>query len=722
MNAAQSLMRALARLVLAAGIALSLWAAPAAAQTETIDWGGAGLGNLTAAPTDFTVAGSDGTTVRVTYSAQINGGTFVPSYGGFLSYYNQQIGSAFQPLLLNFDNSSYDPNDKVTTIFNLSEPVKNLQFTLTDIDSGTFRDAMEVQYDNGDGVWRNAATTASFWSANSAVQRTSDTIVNGWTGIASSDTTATNGDLRFNFGTTSVKRIRIIYFSYTGTGDPSGQFTGISDFSYTRPAADLSLAKIAVNATPAAGSSATFRLTLSNSAQSSRTATGVVVRDSLPAGFVYTGHTGTGTFDPSTGDWTVASIAPGASVTLDITGTVNATAGAQLTNTAEVRTSSTYDPDSTPNNGSTIEDDYAAATMSVSGARTAGTQPQLVCTNGQVVFDWDLIAWPAGSTSQTYPLANLGNIAFNMANPGTWLNNATVGGQSPTRQNVVHGGTNQNSLLQLVDMANTTDVVTTTVTLPARMQGAQFRIFDIDYAAGQFADRIVVEGRLNGATVIPVLTNGVSNYVIGNTAYGDGPSDSDSANGTIWATFSQPIDTIIIRYGNHGLAPTNPGQQGIAMHDMTFCRPDTNLSVTKVSTINSDPINGTANPKAIPGALVDYIISVQNTGISPTDVNTVSIIDFGPPEAKMCFDAAGSGTPVTFTQGSPASGLTYTYASLTDAGDNLTFSNDGGSTFTYQPVPDADGCDTAITHFRIRPTGSFAAGSSFTLRTRYMIE
>ncbi|WP_128892433.1 DUF11 domain-containing protein [Erythrobacter sp. HKB08] len=713
------LLRAIAGLLAAFA---ALIAAPASAQTETIDWASAGLTNLQAAPSNFTATGTDGTSVQVSYSAQVNGGTFVPSYGGFLSYYTGTIGSAPQPLLLNFDNSSYDPNDKITTIFNLSEAVKNLQFVLTDIDNGSFRDAIEVYYDTGNGVWQNSATNSGFWTASVSVSRTSDAAVNGWTGVSPSDTAATNGDLRFNFGTTAVKRIRIVYFSYTGTGDPTGQFTGISDFSYARPAADLSLAKTALNASPASGATATFRLTLTNSSLSSRTATGVVVRDTLPAGFNYTGHTGTGTFNPTTGDWNAGTLAPGQSVTLDISGTINASAGAVLTNRAEVWASSTFDSDSTPANGATSEDDYATATMTVAGPRVAGTPPVLSCPNSNIIFDWDSISWTAGTTSASYSLGTLGNIGFSMSNPGTWLNNATVGGQSPSRQNIVHGGTGQFTLLQLVDMANTSQVVTTTISLPAKMQGAQFSIFDIDYAAGQFADRIEVFGRLNGALVTPTVTNGASNYVIGNTAYGDAASDSDRPDGNITVTFSQPIDTIVIRYGNHSLAPSDPGQQGIALHDINFCRPATALSVTKVSSLVSDPVNGTNNPKAIPGALVDYLITVSNTGISPTDANTISIADAGPPEAKMCFNAAGSGLPVVFTQGSPTSGLAYNFSSLTDAADHLEFSSDGGASWTYQPTADADGCDANITHFRIRPSGSMAAGSSFSLRTRYAIE
>lgn len=485
--------------------------------------------------------------------------------------------------------------------------------------------------------------------------------------------------------------------------------------------ADLSLTKTALTPTPGSGAFATFRLTVSSAANSAETANSIVVRDILPAGFSFTSASGTGSYNAATGQWSVGSLAPGQSATIDITGTVSATAGATVTNSAEILSSSVSDPDSTPGNNSTTEDDDASASFTVAGARTAGTPPVLTCPNSSVIFDWDAISWTAGNTTGSYPLGSFGNISFSMTNPGVWLNNAAVGGQSPSRQNVVHGGTGEFTLLQLVDLPNTSAEVVTTINLPANMHGAQFQIFDIDYTAGQFADRIEVVGELDGVTVLPTITNGVSNYVIGNQAFGDGNSDSDRPEGTITITFAQPIDRIVIRYGNHGLSPANPGQQGISIHDMTFCNPYTELAATKVSTILSDPVNGSTNPKFIPGALVEYTIGVSNTGVSPTDSGTVSVSDAVPANTKLCVADIGGNGPLVFLDGSPATGLTYIYTSLGSATDNLQFSDDGGSSWTYTPVPDADGCDGAITHVRMIPGGTLGEGTSFAIRLRFRV-
>lgn len=400
----------------------------------------------------------------------------------------------------------------------------------------------------------------------------------------------------------------------------SGSFTR-SDLYLTTvpivPNADLSLTKTVSNAAPAAGASISYTLSVTNAAGSALTANGVTVQDSLPAGFAFTSASGFGSYNNVTGVWTVGTIPPGTTRTLTINGTVTATAGATVVNVAEVSASSAFDFDSTPGNGVTTEDDYAAVLFTVGGTRVAGTPPVLVCPVGSTLHDWDSVAWAPGTTSGSYALAGIGTMNFDITiSGGAFLNNATYGGQSPTRQNVVTGGLSpaQFSIFELVDMTSRSGVVTSTITLPTAVPGAQFRLFDVDFGSGQFADRVTVTGRFNGAAVSPTLTNGVSNYVIGNSAFGDAISADNSGNGNVVVTFTTPVDTIIIEYGNHSLAPADPGQQAIAIHDIAFCRPVANLTIAKTSSVVSDPTNGTTNPKAIPGAVMRYCLLVTNNG------------------------------------------------------------------------------------------------------------
>ncbi|MGB7655624.1 MAG: proprotein convertase P-domain-containing protein [Novosphingobium sp.] len=389
---------------------------------------------------------------------------------------------------------------------------------------------------------------------------------------------------------------------------------------YITPAsnfADLSLAQSVSSANPRDRNTITYTLTVASAATSTNTATGVVVRDLLPSGVQFVSSSGTGTYNSATGDWSVGSLAPGANATMTITATVAAGDGVVVANPAEITASSQTDIDSTPNNGVTSEDDYASSSFTVTVNRTAGTAPTLVCSAGTGQFDWDTQAWTAGSTSGSYTVTGIGSVGFAITNTnGVFLNNATYGGQSPAKQTAMTGGlaTPQNSLAQLVDLIGQTATADTTITLGTAVPGAQFTMFDVDYNTNQFADKVTVTGYLNGVAVMPTLTNGISNWVSGNTAYGDAVSADNQANGNVVVTFSSPIDKIVINYGNHSYAPANPGQQGIMLHDITLCKPVTSITVSKVSSVLSDPVNGATNPKAIPGAVVEYCILVSNTG------------------------------------------------------------------------------------------------------------
>jgi uncharacterized repeat protein (TIGR01451 family) len=121
---------------------------------------------------------------------------------------------------------------------------------------------------------------------------------------------------------------------------------------------DLSLTKTVNNATPSFGQSVIFTITLSNAGPDG--ATGVAVKDLLPAGLGFSSYTASvGSYVSGTGIWTVGSLANGGSATLQITATVNAYGS--ITNIAQVSATDQSDPDSTPNNNVSTEDDQASA-------------------------------------------------------------------------------------------------------------------------------------------------------------------------------------------------------------------------------------------------------------------------------------------------------------------------------------------------------------------------
>ena len=151
------------------------------------------------------------------------------------------------------------------------------------------------------------------------------------------------------------------------------------------------------------------------------------------------------------------------------------------------------------------------------------------------------------------------------------------------------------------------------------------------------------------------------------------------------------------------------------------------LRVAKNVAPTSDPINGVTNPKSIPGSVQLYNLRVTNQGSGPVDNNAVLIVDPVAANTRLFVgDLGGAGSgPITFVNGTPSSALTWTFTALNSATDDVDFSNDGGVTWTYVPVPDANGYDAAVTALRLRPKGTMPGNGGgdpyFELRFRVTI-
>lgn len=703
----------------------------------TGDWTNLGLGSLQEVNDNSVLdVGINTVTINtnVVTDGDANDASFTNFYStGMLSYYNGQISSNTGVLLYSTDHTVFDAGDFFETTYTFGTAVQQLEFTVGNVDrffgNVDFHDAVVIEYDTGNGTWLNLRNLSGATTLGSAVATTTINGQQGWHGTAySGGITSTTGDIRVDFGTTTVERVRIRYLfgqDFPNT-DVSGnfQYMGVSDFNWEQPnvpTADLSLTKSVSNSTPSSGSAINYTLSVTNSGPDA--ATNVEVLDLLPTGFDFTNASGFGSYNETTGVWTISSVASGQTRTLTINGTVTAPNGVTITNNAEIQSSDLFDSDSTPGNNSANEDDDDFASFTVQGTRTAGTPPTLICPAGSNLFDWDTTTWVAGSLNNTYTMPSFGDLNIALSADGTFVNDPSFGGQSPTNTNRNTGGfaIPENSLHMFMDFDNRQQTGAMTVTLPNGIAGTQFTIFDVDFAANDFADKVTVVGTYQGNTVIPVLTNGVANYVVGNTAVGDATSGNTSGNGNVVVTFSQPIDGFTVTYGNASTAPPVPDGQAITFHDFTFCAPDTSLSVTKVSSVVSDPVNLTDNPKRIPGATIEYQIAVTNTGVSDTDPGTVVVTDNGPPEAKLCQIAQASG-PIVYSDADNDSNLTYTFGALNNTLDDLEFSNDNGATWTYVPSDEGDGCDSAVTNFRVRPDGAFAGGGDFAVRVRYVIE
>jgi uncharacterized repeat protein (TIGR01451 family) len=119
----------------------------------------------------------------------------------------------------------------------------------------------------------------------------------------------------------------------------------------------------------------------------------------------------------------------------------------------------------------------------------------------------------------------------------------------------------------------------------------------------------------------------------------------------------------------------------------------------------------------IPGAVVEYAITVTNVGNTTVTSNSLVMLDVLPP--NVAYDRV---TGVSFTNGTTTSGLnTFNPATMVTFSSQLS----GGAPFTYTPVGTYD---TLVTGLRIAPTGTMAAATSptatpsFTIRYRVLVE
>ncbi len=228
-------------------------------------------------------------------------------------------------------------------------------------------------------------------------------------------------------------------------------------------------------------------------------------------------------------------------------------------------------------------------------------------------------------------------------------------------------------------------------------------------------DQFTVQINSGGTTIASATTSGTTNVVSGgNTGLTQVTAGSAYTLTEIAASGSLSQYTYVLACTNANTSSTTVlpttvgGTITPALGDVITCtitnsRRSGNgtLTVVKFSTPVSDPINGTVNPKMIPGAIVRYTITVFSTGNQSISNGTIVITD--PLPSNVTYDG---GSAVQFTNGAIASGL-----STFNASTMVTFSSQtgGGSPFTYTPT---SGYDPNVKGVRIAPTGTMSAASA----------
>lgn len=152
------------------------------------------------------------------------------------------------------------------------------------------------------------------------------------------------------------------------------------------------------------------------------------------------------------------------------------------------------------------------------------------------------------------------------------------------------------------------------------------------YTAGDdleitYLDQLAADGTATVFVVadIPLggVTGDIANIRLAGTAQEGTTAGTQGATITATGTANTAlgVETVLADTAADG----NTASDGIHFDDDSYTKLAAALSATKTSRVVSDPINGTNNPKAIPGAVVEYCIAVTNAG--GADATSVAIND-----------------------------------------------------------------------------------------------
>ncbi len=139
---------------------------------------------------------------------------------------------------------------------------------------------------------------------------------------------------------------------------------------------------------------------------------------------------------------------------------------------------------------------------------------------------------------------------------------------------------------------------------------------------------------------------------------------------------------------------TDTASNGQASDTGTLLVVSAKLTVSKTSKVVSDPINNASNPKAIPGAVVEYCVILQNTGTQAA--SPVSISDSIPTNTTYVPGSIRSGVTVTGGVCTSGSGT-----SMTDANDADNGSFVSGNVTVNFPTPGVAAGTTTAALFQV---------------------
>ncbi len=501
----------------------------------------------------------------------------------------------------------------------------------------------------------------------------------------------------------------------SSTPDPSSSNNSSTAPSNSAPSADVSLSKVLVGGAPNIGSNATFRITITNAGPSN--AQNIVVRDQLPAGLsLVSSNPSLGVYNSSNGNWSIASL-PVGTQTLDLVATV--TQAGSITNIAEVSSSDTPDPDSTPNDNIGDDRSSAAVEANVPDLRIEKTHAGTLVRGSSVTYALAVSNTGNGFTNSAVTVTDTlpAGLTPTSASGNGW--NCSIAAQVMTcSRNDVLNATSAYPVISL--QADVLESATNPIANSASVGGGgevnTSNSSDTDSSpVTSSADVSISKTGPASATPgtnisfsIVVTNNGVSsaqNVVVtdptpANTVFVSNTGDCTNAfpcslgtiptgeTRTITATYtvnaSTPSLTVISNTASISSSTPDPSSSNNSSQaQVGVGAPVADLKLTKVDVPESSV--------AVPGTSITYKISVKNDG--PSAVNGATVTDTFPSSIS---GVTWTCTPSSLASSCPASGTGNINTSVNIAlGDTVEFLATG------QIAPDATG--TLINNANVTP-------------------
>ncbi|MFK8016954.1 MAG: hypothetical protein AB8G17_16115 [Gammaproteobacteria bacterium] len=646
----------------------------------------------------------DGRDVTVTFSGNTSGldntGTLSPRItdggndGGLVPTENY--------LAISTDYPISDLDRQVVVTVDLSaypDGVNDLSLQIFDVDqSGSFVDVVTIT-----AVANGATIDPTTITPGPANILTSPNTVEG----RSSATPGQDlGNVFIEFAAQGITSLELRYLNGGPTNNAGFQTISLHDINFNFPEADIAVEKTVDNPTPSATDQIVYTVTVTNDGPD--TGTGLVVTDQLPSGLTYVSDDSGGAYDSLTGEWTVGTLAAGASANLLITALVNATG--DYVNTAELTAANEFDPDSTPANNDPAEDDQSSVT--ITPTVFADLSLTKAVDNAEPLVG-DLVTYTLTLTNDG-PLGTTGvTIADTLPSGLAYVSDTPSVGTYDSATGIWTVGALANGAVELLqisatvlpsgDYLNVAEVATSDLPDPDSTPGNNDPAEDDQ---GQVAIAPPAIGAAKSVSAGPV-NNGdgtfTLTYDVLATNFGTVPLSDLQITDDLAATFAGATGFVVDSATSVGYA-VNPGYNGVADTNLLLGTDTLGvgesaliaLTVTVTPGANNGPYNNQATASGT-GPLGTPVTDDSQLGVNPD------------PDADGDPTNNNDPTPVTFAEG-PQIGLAKRVSSaVTNNGDG-TFSFD--YTFVVQNVGDVLLNNAQVVD---RLTDTFAGAAGFTV-------